>query len=51
MLFRSLGLARDAGAIIEQALALNGNQAKPMRVDAWGPNLFAEGAIFLLTKR
>ena len=46
-----LGLARDAGAIIEQALALNGNQAKPMRVDAWGPNLFAEGAIFLLTKR
>ena len=44
-------LAMDSGARIEKALALNnGHPAKPMRPDSFGPNLFAEGAIFLLTK-
>jgi methionine biosynthesis protein MetW len=46
-----LQLARDVDARIEQALALNGSHAKPMRSDEWGPNLFAEGAIFLLAKK
>lgn len=44
-------LAKDSGARIEKALALNnGHPAKPMRPDSFGPNLFAEGAIFLLAK-
>jgi methionine biosynthesis protein MetW len=44
-----VALARDSGAVIERALALGGMGAThPMRPDAWGPNLFAEGAIFLL---
>jgi methionine biosynthesis protein MetW len=46
-----VALAKDSGARIEKALALNnGHPAKPMRPDSFGPNLFAEGAIFLLTK-
>jgi len=44
-----VALARGSGAVIERALALGGKGAThPMRPDAWGPNLFAEGAIFLL---
>ncbi len=46
-----LQLAHDVDARIEQALALDGNHTKPMRSDEWGPNLFAEGAIFLLSKK
>ena len=42
-------LAKEAGADIEHALALSENgRTRPMRTDAWSPNLFAEGAIFLL---
>ena len=46
-----LQLARDVDARIEQAFALNAGGAKPMRTDEWGPNLLAEGAIFLLSKK
>jgi methionine biosynthesis protein MetW len=46
-----LALATDVGARIEQAFALHGSQrTKTMRPAAWGPNLFAQGAIFLLAK-
>lgn len=46
-----LALARESGALIEGAFAINnGSPAKPMHPDSWGPNLFAEGAIFLLAK-
>jgi methionine biosynthesis protein MetW len=42
-------LARDAGATIEQAFALQRDgRAIRVRPDAWGPNVFAERAIFLL---
>jgi methionine biosynthesis protein MetW len=42
-------LASDAGASIERALALDERGVtRAMRADAWGPNLLAEGAIFLL---
>jgi methionine biosynthesis protein MetW len=44
-----IALARDSGAGIEQAFVLSENGlTHPMRVDAWGPNLFAEGAILIL---
>lgn len=44
-----VGLAQEAGATIERALALSEQgQTREMRADAWGPNLFADGAIFLL---
>jgi methionine biosynthesis protein MetW len=43
-----LSLARHTGARIEQALALEDGRAREVRSDAWGPNIFAEGAIFLL---
>ena len=47
-----LSLARDVDARIDQALSLNeGERPKLMRPDAWGPNLFAQGAIFLLAKK
>ena len=46
-----LVLAHETGAQIEQALALIDNQrTRKMDPDAWGPNLMAEGAIFLLAK-
>lgn len=46
-----LSLAQEVGARIEQGLALIHNErTRTMRPDAWGPNLFAEGAIFLLAK-
>jgi len=46
-------LVREQGASIERALAVDGlgqdwSQTRAMRPGAWGPNLFAEGAIFLL---
>ncbi len=44
-----VGLAQEAGSTIERALSLDERGlTHPMRVDAWGPNLFAGGAIFLL---
>jgi methionine biosynthesis protein MetW len=47
-----LGLAREAGAEIERAFALaEDGHTRTMRPDAWGPNLFAEGAIFMLRPR
>lgn len=47
-----VALACDAGAHIERALALKNNgRTRAMAPHAWGPNLFAEGAIFLLAKK
>ncbi len=47
-----VALAKECGAVIERALALSEDGAThPMRPDAWGPNIFAEGAIFLLRPR
>ncbi|HTP77638.1 MAG TPA: methionine biosynthesis protein MetW [Rhizomicrobium sp.] len=44
-----LGLASGMGATIERSLSLSENgRTQPMRAAAWGPNLFANGAIFLL---
>jgi methionine biosynthesis protein MetW len=44
-----IGLANDVGARIEQAWALHESQkTQTMRPSSWGPNLFAQGAIFLL---
>jgi methionine biosynthesis protein MetW len=42
-------LAKATGATIERALALDeAGRTSEMRAQAWGPNLFADGAIFLL---
>jgi methionine biosynthesis protein MetW len=42
-------LVRQGGGTIERAVALNEEgHTHAMQPDAWGPNLFAEGAIFLL---
>jgi methionine biosynthesis protein MetW len=47
-----LSLANEVGARIEQAWALHeGQGTKPMQPQAWGHNLFAQGAIFLLAKK
>ena len=47
-----LALAHQTGAKIEKALALIDNQrTRVMHPSAWGPNIFAEGAIFLLAKK
>ncbi len=44
-----VALAREVGAEIERAIAVSERgRTHPMDADAWGPNLFAEGAIFLL---
>ncbi len=44
-----VALAKDSGAVIERALALDGQgRSSVMHADAWGPNLLADGAIFLL---
>lgn len=44
-----VALARQSGAVIERAVALSETgRTHPMQPGAWGPNLFAEGAIFLL---
>ena len=45
-------LAEDMGARVERALALGENgRTHVMHPHAWGPNLFAEGAIFLLRSK
>jgi len=45
-------LAKETGAVIESAQALDEKgRTRPMQSDAWGPNIFAEGAIFLLKPR
>ncbi len=42
-------LVREMGAVTENALALSEEgRTRPMSADAWGPNLFAESAIFQL---
>ncbi|MBS0470254.1 MAG: methionine biosynthesis protein MetW [Proteobacteria bacterium] len=47
-----VALAKSNGASIERALALNeAGQTRAMRAEAWGPNILAEGAIFLLHGR
>jgi methionine biosynthesis protein MetW len=47
-----LALARICGGTVEQAFALDDKgRTRRMRPDAWGPNLFAEGAIFMLAAR
>jgi methionine biosynthesis protein MetW len=47
-----ISLAHESHALIERALALDEKgRTRPMRPDAWGPNLLAEGAIFLLRQR
>jgi methionine biosynthesis protein MetW len=48
-----VSLAQESHALIERALALDEKgRTRPMhRPDAWGPNLLAEGAIFLLRQR
>jgi methionine biosynthesis protein MetW len=47
-----LALAHESGAQIEKALALIDNErTRVMHPDAWGPNIFAQGAIFLLAKK
>jgi methionine biosynthesis protein MetW len=46
-----LALAHEVGARIDRALALTENaRTRTMHPAAWGPNIFAEGAIFLLTR-
>jgi methionine biosynthesis protein MetW len=46
-----VALVRENGARIERAFAVSEKGlTRPMQVDAWGPNLFAQGAIFVLTK-
>ncbi len=45
-------LTKETGAVIENAIALDEKgRTRPMQPDAWGPNLFAEGAIFQLKLR
>lgn len=45
-------LTHEIGAHIERALALREDgRTRPMHPAAWGPNIFAEGAIFLLAKK
>jgi hypothetical protein len=47
-----VALARVHGAVIEKALALDETgHTRPMQPDAWSPNIFADGAIFLLRPR
>jgi methionine biosynthesis protein MetW len=42
-------LVRETGGSIERAIALSEEgRTDAMRPDAWGPNIFAEGAIFML---
>jgi methionine biosynthesis protein MetW len=46
-----VALVRENGARIERVIALSEKgRTRPMQVDAWGPNLLAQGAIFVLTK-
>src|SRR5258707_2367324 len=44
-----VALAKDQGAAIESGLALDEKgRTRPMHAEAWGPNVLADGAIFLL---
>jgi methionine biosynthesis protein MetW len=43
-----VGLARTCGAEIERALAIGKEGPRAMAANSWGPNLLAEGAIFLM---
>lgn len=44
-----IALVRASNGEIEKAYALSEEgRTQPMKPDAWGPNLFAEGAIFML---
>ncbi len=44
-----LALVRACGGTVEQAFALDEQGAtRRMQPDSWGPNLFAQGAIFML---
>jgi methionine biosynthesis protein MetW len=44
-------MVRENSGRIEKAFALSGKgRTRPMQTDAWGPNIFAQGAIFVLTK-
>ncbi len=46
-----VGLAREMGAKIESALALDDNgRTRAMHPESWGPNILADGAIFLLKR-
>ena len=46
-----ISLANETGALIEQAWALReGQRPETMRPTSWAPNLFAQGAIFLLAR-
>ena len=46
-----LDLTRLCGAVVTEAHALDENgETRPMKANAWGPNLLAPGAIFLLKK-
>jgi methionine biosynthesis protein MetW len=46
-----VALTKDMGTRIERALALDDKgRSRAMRADAWGPNILADGAIFLLEK-
>jgi len=46
-----VALARGMGARIERALALDEKgRTRDMQAEAWGPNILADGAIFLLKK-
>lgn len=47
-----VALARECGATVEQALALDRKgRTRPIRSDFWGSNLFAEGAVFMLAAK
>jgi methionine biosynthesis protein MetW len=44
-----LALARACGGVVEQAFVLDGgSRTRRIQPDAWGPNLLAQGAIFML---
>jgi methionine biosynthesis protein MetW len=46
-----VALARTSGATIERALALDeSGRTQAMHPEAWGPNILANGAIFLLRR-
>ena len=47
-----VALTREAGGVIESAIALGATgQTRSMTPNSWGPNIFANGAIFLLRPR
>ncbi len=47
-----VALTEEAGGVVESALALREDgHTQAMQAHAWGPNLFAEGAIFFLRSK